>query len=1148
LRWSLMLALTLTILLLASPTLPLVASAAGGSGYNSLLQAMGIEAPRPPSHTAGLAITSLTAEGTGSAVPVEGGYVALSYRAGGWLESRIDAPGFPGLPVLVNVVTLDGYVPADRVKVGVVVESFHIEYTGAPVAPVPEPLKYMPGSEYRVVYKPNPSIYRSTNYFPGRLVSYDVWHGLGGKTLIVIRFYPINYRPSDGSLVVVDKATIIAAYPEPKPSRASGDSVLILTSAKLADAVSDLVKLYRSLGYNVSIATVEYIDSHYKPAEPPPYPGFANPPEKDPVYAELVAKYNFNLSLKIIEFLRESGDTYSHIVIMGDAATVPPSYYFAYPIPRLLDPYNTWIPTDFFYASPDYDLAPNYYVGRIPFSDPQEISLYVKKLAEWYNSTAYKNGALYMSGGYPFLTPEMFGETALATMTYRNSTSNFYVNVLARTLGNYSNATVKKIFEGEAGALWYFALSHGNGVALADVLVEKTPPGSPIGYRFEILINTTELLRLEANPSVPIVSSVACMNAAWDEAVVDPSRWYFEPPSFGEAVLLSRAGGVAYLGSARVAWELLGPKGLFRVENGTLLADYYGASLLHEEILRAYNTLGASGATLGQVFETGLATYAAKAIPLYSKDPFAMAIALSEVFKATLLGDPAIKLPKLPTLKPSEARITGVKAERYKLMVNLTSTHLLPYTYGSMPLYGVPSTAELAVKGSPGTYGFKLFRVYERYGRLAGYTLITSENLTLPENGTGFFESMTSREASGLLLVVASEPGRGLYRLIYGAVGVHMKPSSLVAGSLLTVEAYGLDLLNIRVADLYVAGRLFASNVPVIEGFINWSAALPYLAPGSYQVVVYPSIPIFYYQEGYTSFQAPQSLASLAATLLTGTISVYTQGQLSIEAGTPALSEPGEAVIPIEVLYLGEHVNATLQASVEGPEGPVNASLTGSNGYYKLSIPLDAPGVYKVAIRAHYGNSTLKASGSMLVSITVAKDLYGGIAVLEGALEKANTAIESLLESAKLVNERLAVVNTSLGILLGEVKVINGSIVEVKTSLGVVRERLDNLVDSVSVIRGNVVQIDTKLGRIEGKLVSLEGGIAKINTSIGTLYINISKLVNQASANVSGSITPALEETRKKAAASEIAAISAAVLALAALVASAVTLRKILAP
>jgi len=1156
LRWSLALAVALAVALLAPPALTLLAASAGG--YNSILQAIGIEAPRPPSHTAGLRVASLQVEGRGSAAPVGGGFVALSYRAGGWFMGRVNAPGLPDLPVLVKVITLDGYIPPDRVRVGVIVKSFHIEYTNAPVAPTPEPLEYMPGAQYRVVYKPNPSIYHSTSYFPGRLVSYSVWHGLGGRTLIIVRFYPINYRPSDGSLVVVDSADIVVAYPNPRPAGDGGENVLILTSSKLASAVGDLVKLYKSLGYNVTVETVEYIDSHYKPAEPPPYPGFASPPEKDPVYAELLAKYNFNLSLKIIEFLRESEGRFSYVVIVGDAATVPPSYYFAYPMPRLLDPYNMWIPTDFFYASPDYDLAPNYYVGRIPFSDPMEISSYVKKLAEWYRSDAYKRGALYMSGGYPFATPEMFGETALATMTYRNSTSNFYVNILARTLGNYSNLTVKKIFSGEAGALWYFALSHGNGVALGDLIVENVPPGAPPTFRFEILMNVTELLKLKTNPSVPIVSSVACMNAAWDEALVDPSRWYFKPPSFGEAVLLSRAGGVAYLGSARIAWELLGPKGLYRVVNGTLLAEYYGASFLHEEIIRAYNTLGTSGATLGQVFATGLAMYAAKVLALYSQDPFDMAIALSEVFKATLLGDPAAKLPKLPTVKPGELRISSVEARGYKLMLNLTSTHLLAYAYGSMPVYGVPSTIDLVLHGIPGVYGLRVFRVYKEYGTLSGYKGVAAANITIPANGTGVFEAETGRVHSGLLLVVVVEPGRGIYRFIYGAVGVHMKPSSLIAGSLLTVEAYGLDLLNIRAADLYVAGRLFASRVPVVGGFLNWSAALPYLAPGSYEVTLTPSTPTYYPLGGYEGFQAPPGLAGVASMLLSGRVTVYSQGQLSIEAGAPTLSEPGEAVIPVEVLYMGEHVNASLKASVEGPAGPVEASVEGSNGYYKLTIPLNAPGVYTISLKAHYENSTLKASGSALITITVAKDLYGGIAVVEGALEKANANLESLIEGVKLLNGRLAAVNTSLGVLLGEVRVINGSIIEIKTSIGVVRERLDKLVSSVGVVRDDIVLINSKLGRIEGRLVSLENGVAKINTSLGVLYINMTrlyinmtKLVGQAVQNISKNITPTLqgisrtlEEARGKAAGSEAAAISAAVLALVTLALSAVALRR----
>ncbi len=1108
-------------LLMVAPLVLYGVGALASQDYSSLLRGMGIKVPEPGSAGPAGELLALGGRAVASRLPGSS-YVVVDYypASGGWEKSYVTVPGAPGLPVLVKVITVDGYVPASGVSVGVRVYSFHVSVTHEPVAPVPEPLYYKPGAPGAggLVYKPDPRIYSSDSFYPGRLVGYSVWHGLGGKTLIVVRFYPVNYDPATGTLVVVDRASVVVSYQSPVPTRAPGRSVLVLTSQRLLAAVQGLVGLYEKLGYNVSIVTVEYINKTYKPAEPPPYPGFANPPYVDPVYVRLTQAYDFNLSLKIIEFLREHAGEYSHLVIVGDAATVPPSYYFAYPI-HLMDPYNSWIPTDFFYASPDYDLAPNIYVGRIPFSNPGEVEAYVQKLAAWYNTTAYRSGKLYMSGGYPFLTPEMFGETALATITYRNSTSNFYVELLARTLGNYDNRSVARILAGEAGALWYFAIAHGNGNSLGDLVVSESG-GPGVSYRFEVLVNATELLRMHYNPSVPIVSSVACMDAAWDEALVPPSQW-FKPPSLGEAVLLSPAGGVAYLGSARIAAELFGPHGLYTVREGTLLADYYGATLLHEEILKAYNELGPRGATLGEVFAQGLASYAAEALTLYQNvSTIGSVIALSEVLKATLLGDPAIVLPRLPTLEPPTARILGVEARGYRLLLNLTEAQTLPMASGSMPVYGVPGNATLAVAAMPGNYSEYTYRIYMSYGDLAGYERIGTGSLTFYTRGNVTLTYPTGRIASGLLLDEFYAEGRGLYRFIYGALGVHVAPESQVAGGLLVVEAYGLDLLNAQRVTLYVAGRPFAADVPVEEGYVNWSAALPYLAPGTYEVTVYPSTGY-----GYPPIRATQS-GPLAA-LLSATLSVYSRDSISIVVGAPAIVEPGEVEIPIVTLYHGEPLPVPpsgVNATVTGPSGyRAQATLEGGGGSYVLRFKAPEPGVYTVTIAASYENATLKASGYAVVVIDAIGEAYNGL--------------PTLISDYRVAAEKLAAMSGTLNNTLEGVE-------EANSRLALLQSNVTSILRGVEILGNQTIIIKTKLGDIEGRIVKVEDGVAEVKTSIGTLYLNITRLIQGLNTGLQGlsgkvdnatnslaSLSATAEQAKQKATAAEAASIAAATLA-----------------
>ena len=42
------------------------------------------------------------------------------------------------------------------------------------------------------------------------------------------------------------------------------------------------------------------------------------------------------------------------------------------------------MPTDLFYASPDYDLVPNYHLGRLSVSDPAEALNVVEKVERWH--------------------------------------------------------------------------------------------------------------------------------------------------------------------------------------------------------------------------------------------------------------------------------------------------------------------------------------------------------------------------------------------------------------------------------------------------------------------------------------------------------------------------------------------------------------------------------------------------------------------------------------------------------------------------------------------------------------------------------------------------------------------------------------------
>ena len=739
---------------------------------------------------------------------------------------------------------------------------------------------------------------------------------------------------------------------------------------------------------------------------------------------------------------------------------MPPSFYYN---GFFGDFYNSWIPTDLFYASPDYDLVPDLYVSRIPFSSPENITHVVDKIMEWYNTTIPSSRKLFMSGGYPFVLSLMFGETALSTMVFHGSTKMFDTNMLTRTSFNYNRSSVLDILMGNRGALWYFALSHGSGDALMDAQIINV---DGTGYiTLELLASKYDLLYAPHNPAVPIVSSVACMNAAWDTELISPP--YFTPPSFGESVLLSPAGGIAYIGSARVAYELFFDP-LFIVNNGLLLADYYGATYLHEQIIKAYSDLMGTGSstTLGEVVARGIAYY-------LSNVPIIDDYVLGEAMKLSLLGDSALILP---LFNESYTNQTLYSASAQNPDIIMSPMVVDWYASGTMPFYKISTPGNISVAGGDGVYSVRVLRLIKGPYYLPGYTSLIIDTMNVA-NYTGYYIIKFNKSVSGLILAKLGAPGWGEIRVIMGATGVYITPKYSIAGSNILIEGYGLDAVGASAVDIVVAGRVITTGVPVEEGYLNWTMALPYLAPGSYPVALLPQVYL------------PPELTVGIENLFREYVMVYDVGALSIISQSPAIAEPSDnVVLDIMVLYNGRPVNASLTASVEGPSGPlgVAVSLVGE-GKYQLSFPATEPGVYKVSLSAVFVNETLKASGKSSIVLTITKDLYSGLTDLKDLALALNRSLD-----------------INFNAIVRELRIINGTQVEIKTSLGDIKGVLLGVKDNVATILTDVGTIKIDLGNVKttvedtnSKVTGLIDTASTISSKINTVNQNLQNGFNQ---------------------------------------------------
>ncbi len=980
-------------------------------------------------------------------------------------RSYIVTPGHPMLPVYTYKIEVNGYVPADKVHAYVYIEQVGVKYLVDPVVPAPQPLLYGLGNQ-TLRYIVDKEIYSTDKYYPGKLLDVNVWHGMHGKTIIIVRYYPAQYDPVTNTLFYIDKASVYIDYPSPIPVTYADKSLLILTTDKLVGNVTRLADFYKNKGYNVTIVTTSYIWKNYKPINNiTQYPGFYNPLFNDTYYGIIAKTYNWTLALKIIDYLNKTLGEYSNLLIIGNASDIPPSFYYHY---RIYDSYNDWVPTDFFYASPDLDLAPNIYVGRIPFSNPSIVEYVINKIIAWYDSEASSSRDLYMTGGYPFGQTLMFGESALSMMNMKGQLSMFRVHMLTRTSMNYDRNAVLKILSGDSGALWYFALCHGSGNALADRLLLQENGQTVMA--FEILASISDLMSMKNNPSVPIVSSVACMNAAWDNNI--PSPW-FRPPSFGEAILMSPAGGIAYIGSARVAAEL---GVMFYLMDGIEYTFYYGATYLHYNILAAYSSLmGRTNETsLGYVVAQGITDYLAS-VP--GTDPYV----LGEVFKLTLLGDSNLILP----VWSSPAEKTGISVARLgnyvsKLPAEITSY----YARGYLPLYGISQKAWIYVVGGQNTATVTNVKLVNSYGFLYGLYVVNKTNIALPATGEYNYTMRFNDRVNGLVLVKFSLYGWGEVRVFLGAIGVLVQPSATGPGEPIIIKAYGMDLVGARTVNIYVAGRLLVQNLQLTYGSTSWRLALPYLAPGAYNVTVLP-----------TSYVSPDVLTAVEP-FMKARISIIGRNSLTITSNAPPVVETGRKVsIFLRTYYKGEPVEAMLKINVTGPTGTIKPGIKSlGNGAYIISFNATIPGRYTIYVEATRNNSFLFLRGYTSFSVVAVTSLYNGFQNIYGELHSLAYSVgenftslstmlkTSVLDAIKTNGEEIKEVRSRLAS-------IESVLADLKSGLRQVNTTLDKLVPTVETIKSNTGKIMSDIGSAKQAIMN---GIASLGQNVTSLEDKLS--------------------------------------------------------
>ncbi|HIQ03742.1 MAG TPA: hypothetical protein EYH40_04920, partial [Desulfurococcales archaeon] len=865
----------------------------------------------------------------------------------------LSEPGKPRLPFKYTTLTFNGKVRVKGVEVVDVVFTERKLGLGELIEPSPKPVPYIIGYNISSIGSRvlDESVYNSNSYYPGKLFSYYTGYGFRGKTYIILWVYPVQYNPVTGSLLEVEELTLrvyierVDASSSSKSSTGEG-RVLILTSEKLIDVALEYRNVINELtGLNVTITTVEWIYEHIPPAENiTMYPGFYTYTPlytvkgvKDP-YEDLVKYYNWTLALKVINYLRDETLDLEYIIILGSAKTVPPSFYYLSFDNFWYWPYQGWVPTDIFYASPDYDLIPNYCVGRIPFDNPEVLKSYLIKIIDWYkitlgNPSWVKRVALF--GGFPFRTSFLFGESALGRIVNEGFLASFNVTLHTRTDGTYTKLSASKVFEGGFYA-WALYILHGTGDAIVDYNIVDDK------FTIEWIMDSRRLLTLKYNRMLPIVTSVACTNAAWDTEILNPLEYMvFIPPSFGQAILMSPAGGVAYIGFSRIAWEL-GLK--FKLYNGVFKPEFYGAAWLLSLLYRTYTEMSQlkNYTSLGEIASYTLLEYLKTAgEALRGRYQSLMVLTVMEF---TLLGDPTLRIP---LFKPPEKikNIEKAVLEKYRQLVSALIILAYPlFVEGEIPYYKAPIDVVETSIASPAekvrAYVIKILQV--RFsGSLMGLKVVDVKDVKVVD-GKAQLTVRTSRDVSGFI-VLRLKSEMGDLRLYLVSYGLTVKPSDTAVGSPVFIEGYGLNVVfdSETPIALEYAGRFLTLVFIDREGYFNKTIALPMVAPGEYTLTAYAfTIGMrVWIPRGITLPPTP------SAKLVTRGI-----GALDINIAYSYEYKPGEkANITIVTLYKGTPVDSEVKAKLITPDGreiPLKVIPCGKGIYYTTFLIPDTEGSY----------------------------------------------------------------------------------------------------------------------------------------------------------------------------------------------------------
>lgn len=514
----------------------------------------------------------------------------------------------------------------------------------------------------------SPGIFKTDEFYPAEWLTFTAGYD-GNFTHVYIQLYPVQWNPTTYELLFLNDYVISINGRELSDNRSISkfttvnDRHIILSPDTWISTADSIAQFHNSQGMPTAVINVDDIYQTYSAVGDPAHPGYANMTNSE------IHDYNYTDAKKITAYLRDGAahPNAELVTILGAGEIIPPSYYFYIPVNVMPSraAYLSWIPSDQYYSSPDYDWIDNYAVNRVSVHTENELIDYYHKMVNWNNQlqgTWVTNASL--SGGIPCGTNYFLGELCNNHIICSDIFNGLNIQKFQHHMGNYSASNILDHLAGD-DILFHYNDSHGSGLS--------------VYFDDDSGFGVEELSDLPVKERLPVFLSLSCMNGNFDTECVD-NPWGLGM-SFAEGLITSPGGGIAYIGGARYTTGDV----LTQLDNGNI--RFLGQNQLYALLfhyLQAYRHV--STPYLGTLFK------AAKDSFLLHQD---MTVDNAKVAYVQFHGicDAALLLPDPPAVNPEnnvpDVSVTGALTDHGNApqFVNLNSNENPVYSINGSDQY-----------------------------------------------------------------------------------------------------------------------------------------------------------------------------------------------------------------------------------------------------------------------------------------------------------------------------------------------------------------------------------------------------------------------------------------------------------------------------